>query len=153
GALRFWRGVCWAEAGARCSVRSRRPQVLVDQAVDQVGVGLEPPGALLEAPAGLGRRGRAEDVTELQLAIPAAETLEALLLLVELSKRELGLGALAVELGLVLAALGQDLAPLLLAGGAELGLEPHPVRLVVPDRVQDDRLAGATFDQPDRPLH
>src|SRR5262249_57736524 len=136
-------GVCWAEAGAHWSVRRRRPQVLVHRAVDQVGVGLEPSGALLEAPPGLGRRGRAEDVPELKLAIPASQPLEALLLLVELSERELCLGNLAVELGLVLAALGEELGPLLLTGGAELGLEPYPVGLVVPDRVQDDRLAGA----------
>ena len=87
---------------------------LVQRGVDEVGELGEPLLAALERFVGRRRRGRAEHVAELQLAEPAAQPFQALLFLVEFCDGELALGDLAIELGLVLRALAQELDPLLL---------------------------------------
>src|SRR5690606_3754167 len=75
-----------------------------------------------------GREG--EDVALLQVAVPAAQTLQALLLLLELRERELRLRHFAVDLGDELRAVRDELSPLVLARAAE-GVDDQRRRSVV----------------------
>src|SRR6266567_2195539 len=91
--------------------------------VDAFGEVLQPLGALLEPR--LGRRGArgAEQVPRLDGAVPAAQPVQALFFLIELGKGELALGDLAGQLGLVLAAVGEELGPLGLPLASEQRLQ------------------------------
>src|SRR5512132_578497 len=105
--------------GGRSRTAAGGPSGLVDGLVDAVGVVLQPLGAVLEPLLSLDRQGGAEQVADLELAIPAAQPLQALLLLVQLGQSELGGARLLVQFGLVLAALGEELGPFGLPGGGE----------------------------------
>src|SRR5262249_28317406 len=97
-------------------------------------------------------RGGAEEVAELEVAVPAPEPLQALLLLVQLGERELLVGELALELGLVLAALPDELTPLVLATGREEGLQALGLGPIAPAPVQKQRVTVTALDQRDRAL-
>src|SRR5262245_2969761 len=124
----------------------------VGSGVDALGEVLEQRLALLQTAVGCrGGRG-AEKVAQLEVAVPAPEPLEALLLLVQLGERELLLGDLAFELGLVLAALGDELAPFLLATGGEEGLEALGLGPIAAMCFQEQRVTVTALDQRDRAL-
>src|SRR5215470_16950992 len=109
----------------------------VQGGVDTLGEVFEPGLASLELLLGLADRGGAEEVAELELAVPAAESIQALLFLVELGERELLIAELAVDLGLELGALAEELRPLVLAPGGEERFEARHLRLVAAPRVQE----------------
>src|SRR5262249_59771701 len=105
----------------------------------------------LDALGGRFGGGRAERLAELELAVPAAKPVEALLLLVQLGKRELLRVELAVDLGLVLRTLADELGPLVLAPGCEERLEAQRLRLVAPAGVEEQGFPFAALDQADGP--
>ena len=74
---------------------------------DALGLVLQLGLALLEPLISTGGRGGTQHITQAQLPVPAAQPLQALLLLVQLGQGQLGLGDLLVDLGQILAALGQ----------------------------------------------
>src|SRR5215831_17482687 len=124
----------------------------VGSGVDALGEVLEQRLALLQTAVGFrGGRG-AEEVAQLEVAVPAPEPFEALLLLVQFGERELLLGDFAFELGLVLAALGDELAPFLLATGGEEGLEALGLGPIAAMRFQKQRVTVAALDQRDGAL-
>src|SRR5262245_65066126 len=121
----------------------------VGSGVDALGEVLEQRLALLQTAVGFrGGRG-AEKVAQLEVAVPAPEPLEALLLLVQLGERELLLGHLAFELCLVLVALSDELAPFLLATGGKEGLQPRALGSIAAVRLQKERVTVTALDQRD----
>src|SRR5262245_44155764 len=117
--------------------------------VHALGEVLEPGLALLQTVIGFVGGGGAEQVAELEVAVPAPEPLQALLLFVQLGERELLLGDFAFELGLVLAALGDELAPFLLSPGGEEGLQALVLGSIAAAGVQEQRVTVAALDQRD----
>src|SRR6185312_9071375 len=91
--------------------------------VDPLGEVFQGLGAFLEPPLGHRSAGRAEQVPGPDRAVPAAEPVQALLLLIQLGQRQLALGDLTGQLGLLFAAVGQELAPFGLALGGEQRLQ------------------------------
>jgi hypothetical protein len=81
--------------------------------------------------------------------VPAAQALQALLLLVQLSQGQLALGDLLVQFGQVLGALSQELGPFRLAGGGVDASQPLGIGVLVTAYVQHDRFATAGLDQLD----
>jgi hypothetical protein len=121
-----------------------------DGVEDPLGVVLQLGLAVLEAPVGTGGRGGAEHIPQPQLAMPATQPFQALFLLVQLGQGQLGLGDLGVELGQVLATLGQEFDPFGLAGGGVDGRQPLGVGRLAAGGVQHDRLPAGRLDQLDR---
>src|SRR5262249_43248048 len=80
-------------------------------------------------------------------AIPAAQPVQALLFLVEFGERQLALRDLIGQLGLVLAAVGQELAPLSLALRGEERLQLGSAGLILGHR-QHHGLAAGRRDGP-----
>jgi len=95
---------------------------------------------------------RPEQVAQLQLAMPAPETVEALLFLVEFGRRELLLCELAIELAFVLGAFADELQPLFLAGRCELRFEPSSLKGVATARGEEQHFSVAALDELERPL-
>src|SRR5262249_46496537 len=85
-------------------------------------------------------------------AVPAPEPLQALLLLVQLGERELLLGDFSFEFGLVLSALSDELAPLLLTTGGEEGLQALVLDPVAAVRPQKHRVTVTALHEPRPPL-
>src|SRR5262245_52725838 len=94
----------------------------------------------------------AEQITELQLTVPAAEPFQALFLFVELREREFLFSDLPVEFGLVLGAFADEFRPLFFAAGGEQLLETGSVAFVAAVRLQEERLARAALNQLDGTL-
>ena len=126
--------------------------MFVQRAVDALGEVLEARLALSELALGSGRGRGSEEIAQLQLSVPAPESLEALFLLVELGERELLFGDLLVELRLVLLALAEELEPFGLASGGEDVLEPGGLVGVATAPVKEQDLSLSALGQPERPL-
>src|SRR6266545_3770672 len=120
---------------------------LVDGLVHPVGVVVQELLASLKALLGPGGLRQRERVAGLEVAPPAAQPLQAVLLLLQLGQGELAQPLLLGQLGLVLAAVGDELGPLLLTGAGELGRQQRAGRLVVRIGVQDQHLAVGAAGQ------
>ena len=121
--------------------------MFVQRAVDALGEVLEARLALSELALGSGRGRGSEEIAQLQLSVPAPESLEALFLLVELGEGEFLLGEFALDFGLVLDGFGDELGPFFLATCGEEGLQALCLGLVATAGFQDQRVPGAALDQ------
>src|SRR5262249_61002346 len=104
-------------------------------------------GGFLGPPFGCRGAGRADQVPGLDGAVPAAQPVQALFLLIQLRQRQLALGGLTSQLGLVLPAVGQELPPLGLALGAKQLLQLGGAGLLLGAR-QSHRPAPRRSDRP-----
>src|SRR5882757_2318297 len=100
------------------------PSHLVQRGEHPLGVVGQPLGAALELLARLGGRGRAEHITGRQVAVPAAQPLQAVFLFFEFGHGELGDPDLLVDLGVEFGAVGDELGPLFFSLRGEQGLQP-----------------------------
>src|SRR5262249_53900472 len=144
GGWAWWPGGFSPEAPPRARAYASMP---VCGGVDPLGEFFEPRLASLQLLLGPDGRGSSEDVAELDVAEPTAEPFEALLLFVQFRKRELPLGNLPFELGLVLGAFADELRPLVFATRGEQRLETAGLSLVAAVRVQQQCVAAAALDQ------
>ena len=104
--------------------------------VDLLGEPFEGLGALLEPPFGRCRARGAEQVPGPDRAVPPAQPVQAFLLLIQLGEGELAFRDLAGQLGLILAAVAQELAPF---GLALLGLRLAAIRACCRQRARAPR--------------
>src|SRR5262249_1775126 len=104
-------------------------------------------GDLLQPPLGRGGTGGAEQVPGPDRTVPAAQPLQALLLLIQLGQGHLALGHLAGQLGVVLAAVSDELRPLGLPLRGEQALQLRDAGLLLGHR-QHHRLPAGRRDRP-----
>src|SRR5882757_5264005 len=112
---------------------------------------VEPLGAVLELLVGVGRGGCAEHITGLEVPMPAAQPFKALFLLFQLRQGELALRDLFVDLDVELAAVGEELRPLVLALSGEQLTQAGGVGLAAPGRLEYHDLARTALGQLDHP--
>src|SRR5262249_21027898 len=104
-----------ATVAHRAAANASGPSWAFPGLVDLLGEVFQGLGAVLEPLVGRCGAGGAEQVPGADRAVPAAQPVQALFFLIQLGERQLALRDLTGQLGFILAAIRQELAPLGLA--------------------------------------